>query len=572
MPRRSKPLLLLALSLVVLLCRPARAAEPADLVFKNGVIYTMSAPRIVAEALAIRQGRILYVGASGGIGSYIGKKTTVVDLQGKMVLPGFQDAHVHPLAGGQWISECDQRNATSAADAVEIVRRYALKHPADSWIRGGGWPLPLFQNANPNKELLDKVLSDRPVFLLSQDGHSAWVNSRALALAGITKQTSDPAHGRIERDPQTGEPTGTVREDAMAMVAKLLPAYPPGQRRAWMKQALAEASRFGITSLQDADVTEEMLKLYAELEKRGELNVRVRVAFHTDSAKREAEVPRFKELRAKYNGRLLHTGAIKIFADGVIEAKTAALLEPYSDSKNDRGLPVYTPEALNRFVQALDKEGFQVHVHAIGDRAIRMALDAFETARNANGGRDSRHHIAHLELLDPQDIPRFRALGVAANFQPLWAYADPYIKELTLPILGPRRSRWLYPIRSIVKTGALLVCGSDWPVTSLNPLDAIQIAVTRRDPAVADGPAFIPEEIVDLSTVLAGYTINAAYINFLETETGSLEVGKAADLIVLDRNLFDIAPAEISKVKVLLTLLEGRTVYRDTAFLQKSPQ
>jgi hypothetical protein len=278
------------------------------------------------------------------------------------------------------------------------------------------------------------------------------------------------------------------------------------------------------------------------------------------------QIPRLIELRKKYQGRRLRANTVKIFADGVIEAHTAALLEPYLDQPDNRGKANWEPDAFNQLVTALDREGFQIHVHAIGDRAIRLALDAFEAARAANGSRDSRHHIAHLELIHPQDWPRFRRLGVIANFQPLWAWADPYITQLTEPILGPERSRWLYPIASLVKTGALMVGGSDWSVSSMNPLDAMQVAITRRGLTDAAGPAWIPEERVDLPTMIAGYTINGAYVNFQETETGSIEVGKAADLIVLDRNLFEIPAPEIHRVKVLLTRLAGKEVFRDPTF------
>ncbi len=551
---------------------PVHAEDAADIVLRNGSIHTISATRQVTEALAIRRGKIVYVGANGGIEPFVGSSTIVIDLQGKMVLPGFQDAHVHPLGGGQLISQCDLRSAKTGADAAEIVRKYVLKNPKLKWIEGAGWPLPLFLNANPDKALLDTASPDSPVYLLSEDGHSAWVNSRALQLAGINRDTPNPVNGRIEHYPNTGEPSGTLREDAILLVSKLIPEPSPDQIREWLSVGLAEASKFGITSIQDADVPESYLKAYSYLEKHGLLNTRVHVAMSSDNAKRESMLPYFKEMRRKYHTHLLQAKTVKIYADGVIEAKTAALLEPYVGMKELRGEPNYSAENLNRYVKFLDKAGFQIHVHAIGDRAIRMTLDALEEARKTNGSRDSRHHIAHLELLDPHDIPRFRKLGVAANFQPLWAFADPYIKDLTLPFIGTERARWLYPIESVVKTGTMLVCGSDWPVSSMNPLEAIQVALTRLDFKNPIGEPFIPEEIVDMPTILAGYTINAAFINFLEKETGSIEVGKAADIVVLERNLFDIPAKEIGKVKVLLTLLEGREVYRNPSFQALSLQ
>ena len=544
------------------------AAHAADMVFRNGAIYTLDATRSWAEAVAISHGRIVYVGPERGARAWIGPRTVVVDLQGRMLLPSFHDSHVHPVSGGIEMGECLLSELTTEAEILEAVRRYAEQNPQKPWIRGSGWQLPLFADANPHKSLLDKIVPDRPIYLSAADGHSAWVNSRALAVANITKDTPDPKAGRIERDPKTGEPTGTLREDAMSLVAKHLPEYTPKDYLDGLRRGLEMASRCGITSFQDADVSEAMLNAYAELDRRGQLTARVVAALSVDPAKGAAQIPRLIALRQKAQGRHLRATAAKIFADGVIEAHTAALLEPYLETNGDRGKANVEPDVFNPLVASLDRAGFQVHIHAIGDRAIRYALDAFEFARARNGSRDSRHTIAHIELFNPLDIPRFRQLGVIANFQPLWAYADTYITKLTVPTLGPERSRWIYPMQSMAKTGAIIACGSDWSVTSMNPLEAIQVAITRRGLDAGPGPAWIPEETVDLAQMLAGYTINGAYVNFEETRTGSIEVGKAADLIVIDRNLFEIPPAEIHKAKVLLTLFEGKPVYRDASFVQ----
>ncbi|MDZ7343016.1 MAG: amidohydrolase [candidate division KSB1 bacterium] len=560
--------LILIGSCVGFACSAQRGPSPraADLVLRNGVVYTMNAARAWAEAVAIRDGRIVYVGAESGIGSWIGPSTTVIDVQGKMVLPGFHDSHVHPVSGGIELGECNLNGLGTPQEIRDAVRRYAEQHPEVPWIRGGGWDLPIFPKANPHKALLDDIVPDRPVYLSAADGHSAWVNSRALEHAGISKDTPDPAHGRIERDPQTGEPTGTLREAAMELVAKNLPEYGAEIYLAGLRRGLEIANRFGITSLQEASANEKILEAYAELDRRGELTARVVAAMYVDPGAGLAQIPRLVAWRKKYRGKRLRADAVKIFADGVIEARTAAVLEPYLDKPGDLGKANWQPKALETLVIALDREGFQIHVHAIGDRAIRMALEAFEAAREANGSRDSRHHIAHLELFNPQDLPRFRRLGVIANFQPLWAYADKYITELTEPALGPQRSRWLYPIASMMKTGAIIACGSDWSVSSMNPLEAMQVAVTRRGLQDSSGTAWIPEELVDLPAIIAGYTINGAYVNFQENETGSLEVGKAADLIVLDRNIFEIPAHQIHQAKVLLTLVEGKEVFRDPSF------
>jgi predicted amidohydrolase YtcJ len=313
--------------------------------------------------------------------------------------------------------------------------------------------------------------------------------------------------------------------------------------------------------LQDASVDEDELEIYAEFERRGELTARVVAAMYADPDEGLKQLKRFKALRRKYQSKNLRLNSVKIFADGVIEPHTAALLEPYVGLNGERGKPNWEVDNLNKMVVALDREGFQVHIHAIGDRAVRMALDAFAEARKENGVRDSRHHIAHLELIHPQDIPRFRELGVIANFQPLWAYADPYITKLTEPFLGAERSRWLYPIGSIVRSGAVVAMGSDWSVSSMNPLEAMQVAVTRRGPDEGEGAPWHGEELIDLQAAIAGYTTSGAYVNFEERQVGSIEVGKAADLIVLDKNLFAIPKTEIHRVKVVMTLLEGKSIF-----------
>ncbi len=544
----------------------AKTSPRADIVFRHGAVYTEDSARSWAEGVAVSNGRIVGVGGDREMADWIGPQTLVVDLAGRMLLPGFHDSHVHPILGGIGLNQCDLHDITNRERVLQTIEVYAREHSTLEWIRGAGWELPVFPDANPSKALLDSIVPDRPAYFDAADAHSAWVNSRALERAGITKDTPDPPNGHIERDSKTGEPTGTLREAAMELVRKELPKRTVAQCIEGLRRALQLANRFGITSLQDAWADEDLLTAYRELDRRGELTARVLAAPAVDPAKGTNDVERLVRLRNAYRSPRLRATAAKIFADGVIESHTAALLEPYSGSAGDRGKLNFEPEAFKKVARALDREGFQIHVHAIGDRAIRNALDALEFARAQNGHRDSRHQIAHLELIDPSDIPRFRRLDVIANFQPLWAFEDSYIKTLTQPVLGPKRSRWLYPIRSVADTAAIIVCGSDWDVSSMNPLDGIQVAVTRRGPEAGAGPAWIPEERMDLAAMLAAYTINGAYVSFQEKETGSIEPGKAADLIVLDKNLFEIPPEEIHKTKVLLTLLEGRTVYRNPTF------
>ncbi|MGZ5469636.1 MAG: amidohydrolase [Candidatus Aminicenantales bacterium] len=562
---RCSALLLLAAAAALAASCVGPPVERADLILTNAVVATMAAREARAGALAVTAGKIVFVGARPKALRLRGPSTRVVDLGGRLVLPAFQDSHVHLIAGGVELGLCDLNGLGAKEDVLAKVRDYAAAHPDAAWITGGGWDLPLFPQANPRKEDLDAIVAGRPVVLDSADGHSAWVNSRALALAGITRDTPDPAGGRIERDPKTGIPSGTLRESAADLVERLVPETSPADYIRGLRAGLALANRFGIVSIIEASAGPETLDAYAALDKSGQLTVRVLASLYVDTDRGVAEVRRLAGLRRRYAGGRLKATAAKIFADGVMEPHTAALLEPYIDRPGDRGTPLLEPEAFNALARALDLAGFQIHVHAIGDRAVRMALDAFEAAGRSNGFRDMRHHIAHLELIDPADIPRFKQLGAAANFQALWAYADTYITDLTLPLLGPRRSRWLYPIGSVARTGARIAGGSDWSVSSMNPLLAIQVALTRRGPDAPPGEAWIPEERVDLMTMLRAYTVNGAWLSHDERTRGTLEAGKAADLIVLDRDLFAIPASEIGRAKVLLTLLDGREVFRDPA-------
>jgi predicted amidohydrolase YtcJ len=548
----------------------AAPPAPADLVFRHGGVYTVDGPRSWAEAVAVSGGRIVFVGTEAAAAPWIGPQTKVVDLSGKMLLPAFHDSHVHPVSGGIEAIECDLHGLATADEVLAAIRTYAAAHPEASWIRGGGWELTVFPAGNPSRTLLDGVVPDRPALLDASDGHSAWANSKALAIAGITKATPDPPHGRIERD-ASGEPSGALREEAVGLVSRRLPRHTPKDHEEGLRQGLKVANAFGLTSLEEASASKADLEAYAALDAAGALTARVSASIYVDTDKGVSDVARLKELRSRYRGKRFHADAAKIFADGVVETRTAAVLEPYIGYGTDRGKTNLEPADFRALATALDRDGFQIHVHAIGDRAIRDTLDALEAAQKANGVRDSRHHIAHLELIDPSDVPRFRRLGVIANFQPFWANGDEYITKMTEPELGPARSRWIYPIASVEKAGGVTAFGSDWSVSSMNPLDGIEVAMTHREPSKGPGPAWLPEERITLPDAIAGYTIRGAYLDFTEKETGSIEVGKAADLIVVDRNLFEIPPSQIHEAKVLWTLLEGKEVYRAEGFSPSSP-
>jgi predicted amidohydrolase YtcJ len=548
--------------------KPARPA-PADLVLRGGPVYTMDAARSWARAVAVANGRIVFVGSEAAASAWVGPRTRVVDLAGRMLLPGFQDAHIHPISGGIELGQCNLNDTPTAEGLLEKVKACARERPT-GWIVGGGWALPTFPGGAPTRGALDAVVADRPVYLSASDGHSAWVNSKALEMANITADTPDPANGRIEREAGTQNPSGTLRESATGLVERLLPQPTPAERLAGLQRALELANRHGLVALQEANAGSgpegggrSALETYREAERQGRLTARVTVALGTEVAKGPEQVDELVRLRREFTSARVRPTAAKIFEDGVIEARTAAMLEPYLDRPGVRGEPRFPPERLNPLVARLVRDDFTVHVHAIGDRAVRLALDAVEAAGGGAGTRALRHQIAHLEVVHPDDVPRFRKLGVIANFQPLWAYADTWITDLTIPALGPERSRWIYPIGSLARAGAVLAFGSDWSVSSLDPLEGIQVAVTRQGPAGEAAPPLDPEEAIPLPAALAAYTIGAAYANGVEAETGSIEPGKSADLVVLSSNLFEVPPREIAGTRVLLTLVEGKPVYRD---------
>ena len=543
----------------------------ADLLITNARIYTVDPNQPWASAAAVTNGRIVYVGDRAGAAEQISDATRVVDLEGQMVLPGFHDVHVHPVHSGVSYQQCALFDIQGLDSLLDQVRKCAEEHPDHAWILGGGWSVDNFAPSGlPDKKLLDQIVPDRPVSLKSSDGHSLWVNSRALEVAGVTAASPDPEAGRIDRYPGSNEPSGSLQEDsAMMLVMDKQPALSRAQLIAGLEYARDLFHSFGITGVQDAILKLDPgdgyygLDAYNTLEARGELNLHVVNAMFWENKKSLAEqLPRFLAARKDQPAGNVHNTAIKIWQDGVLETHTAALIEPYSDRDDGfRGELQNDPDVLNEAVTALDAEGFQLHFHAIGDYAIRSALDSLQAARSHNGARDSRHHISHLEQFDPAEIPRFKALDVVANFQPLWAIQDSYITELTWPRLGPERSRWLYPIGTIQRTGAKVAFGSDWYVTSANPLDGIETAVTRLEPNGGTAAPLGTNESISLAEAITNYTLNAAYVNFLDHEVGSIEVGKQADLIVLDRDLFDIPPDQINEAKVTATLFNGKLVF-----------
>jgi predicted amidohydrolase YtcJ len=545
--------------------------KPAELVLQNGGIYTVDAQRSWAEAVAVRAGEIIAVGTNADVEDLIGPATRIVDLTGQIALPGFHDAHVHALEGGHGLVGCSLVGATemyvfTAEETLAFIRDCAAKNDAE-WLVVFNFDLALFPAEGPHKSLLDAIESDRPVYVSGWDGHSAWVNSKALELAGITADTPDPPLGVIEREPATGEPTGTLRETAMKLVERIIPAPTAQQNAAALEAALAAMHEVGITSYINIEYTDADWQAHRALDQAGRLKARVlsSLTYGTMSSYPPETFDALLRERLGYASERIAVDSIKLFLDGVLEGETAALLEPYAGMGDHRGTLNFQPDELAELAARFDADGLKLHLHAIGDRAVRAGLDAIEVARERNGNTGNRHQIVHLQLVHPDDIPRFAKLGVAATFQAQWAYPDSWIKELNLPVVGQARVERMYPIGSIHRAGGRVVGGSDWDVSSIDPLDAIETAVRRQDPWEQEPGVLNASERVDLATMIDAYTIEAAWLMNHEDQVGSIEVGKRADIIVLDRNLFDIPPAEINQARVLMTVFDGDILYEAPA-------
>lgn len=532
----------------------------ADLVLRGGSVWTAGWPAPRPGGVAVRDGRIAAVGAPDSLGDLIGPSTRVVEVAGGLVLPGFQDAHVHPDYGGMVRTQADLHDLPGVEAYQEVIRSYAESHPEAEWILGGGWALPHFPGGCPSKEQLDAAVADRPAYLQNRDVHGAWVNSRALEIAGLTADSPDPPDGRIERNPD-GSLQGTLHEGAMDLVEDLIPPPTNEQLVAALTEAQSYLHSLGITAWQDAWATVRNLDGYRAMVGQGSLSARVVAAMWWDRGRGMEQVEELIERRRAATGGRLQATAVKIMQDGISENFTAGMLEPYLEPQGRSGLSFLDPAHLNEVVARLDREGFQVHVHAIGDRAVREALDAFEAARTANGPNDHRHHVAHLQVIHPDDVPRFAALNVTANAQPYWACLDDQMQDLVIPFLGPERVGHQYPFRSLRAAGGRLGMGSDWPVSTPDVMKEVQVAVTRVPFGEPSRDVYLPEERLSLAQSLEAFTAGSAFVNHLDHETGSLDEGKLADLTVLDRDPFELPPEEIATARVVMTLVEGQPVF-----------
>lgn len=552
--------------LILIGCRSIKH-EPADLILKNGYIYTVDDRSSIAETVAIKKGKIAFVGNNNDAKKFIDSNTRFIDLDGKLMLPGFMDAHCHSISSYRYFNELNIYGLKTYKEVQDVIKKYIVEHPEAKYIKGRGWSDTSFPGNGPDKKMIDEIVDNIPVSFSSDGGHAVWVNSKTLDLAGINAHTANTIGGVVERYPGTNEPNGTLRENAASLVSFVFPSYTIENLMTGLKQYQKMANSFGITSIHDAylDAGSDETEAFRTLEKNHGLNIRVRASLYIDPQQSTEQIQLLIDERKKNTNALFQTNSAKIFIDGVIEGGTAFLKEPYKTQPDNYGKLLWNLDSLNKMCIALEKEHFQIHVHSIGDAATAVILDALEAATIHNGMRDRRNSITHLQLLDNPDFKRFNKLNVIAITQPYWFIKDDYYYNIQIPYLGQERADKEYPMKSFYDAGVIVASSSDFPVTiPCNPLNAIQYGIIRNKSTNNDPKETLwPEESVTLEQMIRSFTINAAYANFIEKETGSIEVGKSADLIILNKNLFKISPLEINTAKVMTTYFQGKVVYQN---------
>ena len=531
----------------VLLAGIAAYAQNADLLLRNGKIWTGDAR---TTAIAVTNGRIIALGAEA---EKLKAKQTI-DLRGRFAMPGFNDAHIHFLEGALGLTKVDLTGICTLPAIQKAIRDYATAHPDAPWITGGGWEYTCFPNLRmPTREDIDAVVPDRPVFLDAYDGHTAWANSKALRIAEV-ESTPFTGFGEVVRD-KDGKATGVLKESAQSLVSRHVPKPTRAEKLAALAQGLKLVASLGITSIQNASSGAEDLEIYSEFLKQNKLTVRTSLAINANPK------TDFKTLLKIQNTPMLSVRAVKFFLDGVIESHTAAMLENYSDGTNSTGPTAMPPDQYREAVRRADAEGWQIYTHAIGDRAVRLALDAYENAAKANGKRDSRHRIEHIEVIHPDDVPRFASLGVLPVMQPIHAY--PATVAVWSKAVGEKRLELAFPWASIAKTGAKLTFSSDWPACiSLNPIRGLHNAVNRRTIEGEPKQGWHPEQRVSLDLALKAYTQAGAYASFEEKEKGRLAKNMLADLVVLSKDPFAVEPQDLHQIEVQMTIVGGKLVYK----------
>src|SRR5437870_322035 len=538
--------------------------EPADIIVIHGRVYTEDPRQSWAQAVTIRGAKIVAVGDDTTIEKMHGMGTKVVNAGGKVVLPGFTDCHIHFMDGSLSLGRVNLEGAKDPSEIQKRLRQYAVEHPGDDWILGRGWNYAMFgPEALPHKKYLDEIFPNRPVFLEGYDEHTYWVNSKALVLAGITRDTPDPPNGTIVRDPQTGEATGALKESAQDLVAKIIPKPSRAEKLLALRAGMRWANQHGITRVHSAGQDFEDLDLFDEMRRRGDLSVRLYIAYFLNPPElRPQDLQAIEHARKKFHDDWIDAEAVKFMVDGVVESHTAAMLEPYSDDPSLKGKPFWEPANYNAAVAEVDKRGFQLFTHAIGDYGVRMALDGYENADQHNHKRDRRSRIEHIETVAAADIPRFGKLGVIASMQPLHSYPDADTLDVWARNAGPDRASRAWAWKSIADAGGRLAFGSDWPVVTLNPWEGMQTAVTRQTAEATPANGFVPEQRLPVPQAVEGYTLGAAFAGRREKTEGSLEIGKLADLIILSQNILDIDPHKIAATKVVTTIVGGRLVFQ----------
>jgi predicted amidohydrolase YtcJ len=539
------------------------ATTPADLVIVNGKIYTLNSKQPWAQAVAIRGNRIAFVGSDREVKKFAAKNTKIVDAQKRLVLPGITDSHIHFMDGSLSLGRVNLEETKNVEEIQRVLKQYVAAHPAtnehDAWVLGRGWSYPAFPEALPHKKYVDPIIPDRPAFFEGFDGHTYWANSKALELAGITRDTPDPPNGHIVRD-SSGEPTGALKEAAADLVQRILPKITREERLAALRAGIAAANRAGLTRVHSCGGDFEYLDLYDELRKEGRLSLRFYMGYFLNPPElTAADITKIEDTRRRFptTDTLISGGAVKMMLDGVVETHTAAMLNPYADDPTQTGKLFWEPAKYKQAVAELDRRGFQLFTHAIGERAVRLALDAYQEGTK----RDSRPRIEHIETITAQDIPRFGKLGVIASFQPLHAYPDDDTLKVWLRNAGPEREPRSWAWQSIARSGGKEAFGSDWPVVTLNPWAGIQNAVTRQTREGQPPGGWLPQQRLSVEQAVYGYTLGAAIGGRKEKDEGSIQPGKLADLIVVSQNIFEVDPHKIADTKVILTVVDGKTVY-----------
>ncbi|HQZ17337.1 MAG TPA: amidohydrolase [Vicinamibacteria bacterium] len=548
----------------LLLAQGPVPAPPPEAILHNARVFTADPGRPWAEAFAVADGRIVAVGASRDLLALAGPRTRVVDLGGAFVSPGFGDSHLHFMSGSLTLNAVTLDGLTDLKEIQARIAAFARANPGASWVTGRGWNYGAFPGNLPHRLWLDEVVPDRPAFMQGYDGHTGWANTKALELAGITRDTKDPANGVIVRDAR-GEATGALKEAAQGLVRRLAPKPTDEDKYAALKAGLDLAASYGLTFAHNAGFDLADLPIYERVMKEGGLKVRFYNALPFRADPDAATIARYKELRAKHAGPLFRFGAIKALDDGVVESKTAWMLEPYAGG-GGTGIPNYSIEELNRGVAAFDREGFQIFIHAIGDRAIRATLDAYENAARVNGTSGRRHRVEHVEAPQSAEIARFKPLGVIASTQALFANPDENTLGAYAGALGPERASRAMAFKAIDEAGAVQAFGSDWPVFSMEVLRGIYCAVTRETPEGTPAGGWQPQSRISAEAALRHFTADGAWAGFNENDFGKIAPGLFADFVVLSRDITRGAPKDILTTRVLLTVVGGRETYRARDF------